>query len=145
MPITSARPIINAVAVDAVRRGLRMAFCRARSPGRPRVRIGADHCGKWSRRKRCDGNHTDDRRQHPEQDPRPAVAAVEADHHCHDAARGEGPAHDGADLRRRAGSGYCVAQGLDREHLGGSARRDERSGDSDEDPDDEGRPDRSRS
>ena len=40
MLTTKVRPIIRAVAVDAVRRGLRIAFCRARSPGTPRSRSG---------------------------------------------------------------------------------------------------------
>ena len=37
IPTTSVSPIISAVAVDAVRRGLRTAFCRARSPEMPRA------------------------------------------------------------------------------------------------------------
>ncbi len=43
MLTTSARPIISAAAVAAVaevRRGLRVAFCLASSPGRPRSRSG---------------------------------------------------------------------------------------------------------
>ena len=35
---TSARPIISAAAVEAVRPGLRTAFSRARRPGTPRKR-----------------------------------------------------------------------------------------------------------
>ena len=41
MLTTSVSPIISAAAVEAVRRVLRIAFCFASSPGRPRSRIGA--------------------------------------------------------------------------------------------------------
>ena len=40
MLTTRVRPIIRAAAVAAVRRGLRVAFCFASSPGRPRSRSG---------------------------------------------------------------------------------------------------------
>ena len=38
MKLTSATPTRSAADVDAVRRGLRMAFCRARNAGSPSVR-----------------------------------------------------------------------------------------------------------
>src|SRR4051812_27996524 len=41
MLTTRARPIISAAAVADVRRGFRVAFCLASSPGRPRSRSGA--------------------------------------------------------------------------------------------------------
>ena len=41
MLTTRVRPIISAAAVEEVRRGLRIAFCFASSPGSPRSRIGA--------------------------------------------------------------------------------------------------------
>ncbi len=149
---TRPRPIISAAAVDAVRRGFRLAFSCPRRPVIPRRRAGAPIAVASGLATNGDRTATP---MKVNMAPRPTIAAgcgtspnspaaIAAD-----AGRREQPSHDRTTTERRGRSDGPLAHGLDRRDARRATRREHRrhdghDGTDHERRDDRGRPDRER-
>ena len=126
MLTTRVRPIIRAAAVAEVRRGLRVAFCFASSPGMPRSLSGVAIAAASGRTASGSAIMTPTiAASSPSPKTFMPASPYSADSMPAAPAREHGQPDDGPLLRRLLGTGSRLPQRLDRQHLGGAASRDQ--------------------
>ncbi len=142
MLTTSVRPIIRAAAVAEVRRGLRVAFCFASSPGMPRSLSGVAIAAASGRTASGSATMTPTiAASSPSPKTFMPASSYSADTMPAAPAARTVETDDGALLRQLLGTRSRLPQSLDRQHLGGAAGRNQAGDDGDDGADQQRDPD----